>query len=58
VRWIGPREEDLDASGVRLLRPVPPERWPYGPPEDHQDCCGLREGGLFCDCTASSEEEG
>lgn len=53
VRWTGPRETDLRADGVTLIRPVPPDRWPYGPPEAHEDCCVLHSGGLFCDCKAS-----
>lgn len=57
MRWAGPRPADLDASGSRLLYPVPPERWPYGPPEEHQAGCTLHRGGLFCDCTASSDED-
>lgn len=40
--------------------PIPPERWPYGPPEVHEDSCHLHENGRFCDCAASdaSTEEG
>jgi hypothetical protein len=57
LRWTGPSADDLERNGVTLKAPVPPERWPYGPPGDHEGCCGLREGGLFCDCAASAEEE-
>lgn len=53
VSWTGPRREDLFPDGVTLVRPVPPERWPYGPPEFHEDCCILRKDGLYCDCKAS-----
>lgn len=53
MKWTGPKEADLDKSGVKLKAPVPPERWPFGPPEFHEDCCILRKGGLFCDCSAS-----
>ena len=52
TRWIGPREGEIDAIG-RLRAPVPPERWPYGPPEAHEDDCHLQRGGLWCDCGAS-----
>jgi len=57
ARWTGPRAEDLQPDGQTLKAPVPGERWPYGPPEAHQDCCGLRERGLFCDCWASDDEQ-
>lgn len=56
-RWTGPLPADLDGSGVHLLHPVPAERWPYGPPDAHQDCCLLHTGGLFCDCWASTEDD-
>jgi hypothetical protein len=53
-RWSGPREEDWENHHrLRLKQPVPPERWPYGPPDWHQDCCFLHSGGLYCDCEAS-----
>ena len=55
TRWTGPRETDLAADGVTLLRPVPPERWPFGEPDAHQDCCSLHAGRLYCDCEASDE---
>lgn len=54
--WTGPHEDDLDTDGT-LLRPVPPERWPYGLPEHHEDCCVLHEGGLYCDCKASDHSD-
>lgn len=53
IRWTGPYEGEIDRNG-RLKAPVPPERWPYGPPDLHEVCCILRKGGLFCDCKASS----
>ena len=54
--WTGPLDGEIDAMGT-LREPLPPERWPYGPPEDHDACCGLHDGGLFCDCGASSEDD-
>jgi len=56
-RWTGPREKDVD----RFDRwtgdmPIPPERFPFGPPEHHQPGCTLLiVGGRFCDCDASDE---
>jgi hypothetical protein len=45
-----------------LLARVPPERWPYGPPDAHETGCNLfphpgNEGGLFCDCAASAADD-
>lgn len=57
THWTGPEEGDREPDGVTLKRPVPGERWPYGPPEAHEDCCGLHAGGLFCDCQASAADE-
>lgn len=59
IDWTGPLESDLAADGTTLLTAVPPERWPFGPPDFHEEVCGLRTGGLFCDCKASdaSDEE-
>jgi len=51
-RWTGPREHEVDNLG-RLRAVVPPERWPYGPPEAHEDSCLLHARGLWCDCKAS-----
>ena len=51
-RWKGPREDEIDNLD-RLRAPVPPERWPYGPPDLHEDDCRLQRGGLWCDCAAS-----
>jgi len=47
--WVG---SDL---GEFAEGPIPPERWPYGPPEAHQRCCMLFLGGTYCDCEASDE---
>lgn len=57
ARWTGPREDDLGPDGVTLLRPVPGERWPYGPPSFHEACCRLFAAGLFCDCKASDASD-
>lgn len=57
VRWTGPRPEDLRPDGYRLRAPVPPERWPYGPPSWHQACCRLHARGLYCDCEASAADD-
>lgn len=57
LAWTGPREGDLDKSGDRLIQPVPPARWPYGPPTAHEECCFLHEGGIYCDCEASDAED-
>jgi len=54
--WTGPREDEIDGLG-RLLSPVPPDRWPYGSPDMHDDSCHLHRGGLCCDCAASDEGE-
>lgn len=54
--WTGPLPSDLDEQG-HLFRPVPPARWPFGPPEWHETCCVLREGGLYCDCKASAASD-
>lgn len=52
VPWTGPLEADM--GGDELISPVPPERWPYGPPAAHEGCCRLNGYGLWCDCKASS----
>jgi hypothetical protein len=57
LRWTGPRDADLTEGQTLLVHPVPPERWPYGPPEEHQAGCNLHRDGLFCDCVASSNED-
>lgn len=59
MRWTGPRAADLRPNGYELVAPVPPERWPYGPPSHHEAGCSLHREGLFCDCAASdaSDEE-
>lgn len=56
MRWTGPLDGDLEGDGQTLKAPVPPERWPYGEPEAHEDCCLLQFGGLYCDCEASAAE--
>lgn len=56
--WTGPRDEDWESgANTRLVAPVPPERWPYGPPPFHQEGCGLHADGLFCDCAASCADD-
>ena len=57
VQWTGPREEDLAPDGVTLRHPVPPERWPWCLPEEHDRGCKLHRGGLFCDCGASCADD-
>lgn len=47
----------MSPDGTTLARAVPPERWPFCYPGDHQECCTLHAGGLFCDCTASDEDD-
>lgn len=56
--WTGPHDADLADDGTTLRAPVPPERWPFGPPDAHEDACALYRGVLFCDCEASAAEEG
>jgi len=57
--WIGPDESDLDPDAFApvLLVPVPGARWPFGPPEVHEECCLLHSGGLCCDCKASDASD-
>jgi hypothetical protein len=64
LQWTGPLENDLKPDGDALRGPVPPERWPYGPPSAHEDCCRLRRMGdssrisvLYCDCAASAADD-
>lgn len=62
VAWTGPRAYDLANDGVTLRWSVPAERWPYGPPHMHEDCCNLRPrdgkpGGVYCDCKASDNSD-
>lgn len=54
--WTGPHPDEIDAVGT-LKHPVPPERWPYGEPDAHEDCCSLKHGGLYCDCLASDASD-
>lgn len=54
MRWRGPLPGDwANSTETELRAPVPPERWPWGPPSHHESCCVLFEGGLHCDCKAS-----
>lgn len=54
MKWAGPKPGDwADKLRTVLAAPVPPERWPWGPPDQHEDPCTLHRGGLFCDCAAS-----
>lgn len=58
MNWTGPRDSDCTAeSSPTLLHVVPPERWPYGPPDHHEDCCLLFSDGLYCDCKASDASD-
>ncbi len=64
ANWTGPHESDLAADGVSLRGPVPPERWPYCLPGEHQTCCLLhrmydpgRVSGFYCDCDASATDD-
>lgn len=56
--WTGPRPDELDPVG-RLRVAVPPERWPFGPPDHHEAGCMLHEHGVaaFCDCAASGADD-
>ena len=55
--WTGPLPEDLADGMGTLKKPVPPERWPFCLPSDHDLWCYLKNGGLYCDCSASDESE-
>ena len=55
--WRGPQIGDHAGDGLTLLRRVPPERWPFGAPEQHQRVCCLFAGGLYCDCAAGDASE-
>lgn len=58
MTWTGPIDGDETHEGSGELRtPVPPERWPYGPPDHHETVCVLHEGGLYCDCLASDQSD-
>lgn len=58
LRWTGPNDEDfLNGKDGSLRAPIPPERWPYGPPEEHEQGCSLHTGGLWCDCKASASDD-
>lgn len=41
LHWTGPNDDELEPDGTTLKRPLPGERWPFGPPVAHEDCCGL-----------------
>ncbi len=56
-RWTGPNWDDWQPGENMLKAAVPPERWPYGPPDHHQDACILHKGGLYCDCEASAHDD-
>lgn len=43
--------------GAFAVGPIPPDRWPYGPPWRHQRCCELHSGGVTCDCAASAADD-
>lgn len=59
VRWTGPAEWEIDSRYHWIAPlPIPPERWPYGPPSAHEACCLLHHGGRFCDCAASDASDG
>lgn len=58
MRWTGPFDTDLNPDGTIKPGGVPPERWPYGPPEAHEPCCILWDGGSYCDCAASDASDG
>lgn len=54
--WEGPMPNDLLDDRIRIRWPLPHARWPYGPPDFHEDCCKLHRynrWGSFCDCKAS-----
>lgn len=57
MRWTGPRPSDLQKDGTTLKHPVPPERWPFALPSEHDCGCRLHRGGLFCDCGASCADD-
>lgn len=61
IAWTGPRAGETAPSGMLYGR-VPGDRWPYGPPNDHQPICNLfpqrgSPGGLFCDCALSAVDD-
>ena len=47
--WTGSKLDSYEEG------PIPPEPWPYGPPDAHEDACSLFFGSVFCDCQASDE---
>lgn len=62
--WTGPWDSDWESQQqLRLRAPVPPERWPCGPPAAHEDGCNLfaragEDAGLYCDCVANDVDAG
>jgi hypothetical protein len=44
-------------DGATLRHVVPPERWPFCLPDEHDRGCLLHAGGLFCDCAASCADD-
>lgn len=55
--WVGPLQSDLLPDGT-LRHEVPPERWPYGSPDQHERACLLfQRDGLYCDCRASDASD-
>lgn len=55
--WTGPLDGDLWLDGTAKNPPLPPERWPYGAPAYHEECCDLFAKGRFCDCSASAADD-
>ena len=59
-QWTGPRLGELDGDG-RLLVELPPERWPFCVPSEHQTGCLLRMNGAvagnYCGCDASDASD-
>lgn len=56
-RWTGSHDDGTGQDIAAREVPLPPERWPYGPPDAHQSCCLLYEGGRYCDCAASAADD-
>lgn len=53
VRWEGA----IEVGTVAYFVPLPPHRWPFGPPSVHQPCCVLFLGYNGCDCAASDASD-
>jgi len=58
MNWKGPDLAEVN-SAIEWIGPlpIPPEKWPYGPPDHHQECCTLVCGGRFCDCEVSDSDD-